>query len=210
MPLSALRESIQTSIEDFRSTKVLRKLEAEQLTLGEYQEILRKLFFQVLHSSSSFSLAACQCSGSELEAKSYLMRHAEEEKDHWKWILSDLKNTGYSWDNPHATPPEPSTAGYVGFNYFIAQTDPIGRLAIAATLESFGAKFGAWSAKKLQSQLGLDKTQVVFFGGHGDTDVGHTEEIFDVLSRTQLSDRRTRELVSVSRNASALYCRMYE
>jgi Iron-containing redox enzyme len=210
MPLSALKASIETSCDQLRSTTVLRKLDEGRLTLSEYHETLKKLFFQVLHSSSSFSLAASHCKTSEFEAKSYLMRHAEEEKDHWKWILSDLANTGYAWENPHSTPPESSTAGYVGFNYFIAQTDPIGRLAIAATLESFGAKFGAWSARKLCSNLGLSKNQVVFFGGHGDTDVGHTAEILDVLSRTEISEKRQQELVSISKNASALYCRMYQ
>jgi len=206
----AFLDVIQKQVELFSELMLLKRLDAGTFSLSDYQRILLRLFHQVCESANTFSLAATFVEPARFEVKSYLMRHAEEEKLHWQWILSDLRNTGYSGVDPLISLPYPEVAAYIGYNYYVALKCPIGRLAIAAMLESIGANFGARYSAKLITVLGLNKDQVVFFQGHGDTDVGHTREIVDVLQNAQLSSEEWNTMAGIAETAGALYRLMYE
>lgn len=194
----------------FGLTSAYRKLQNESLTLDDYQKILLTIFHQVQDSSGTFALAAGFLSVDRFEARSYLMHHAEEEKLHWQWVTEDLVNTGYRGPDPRTEFPRTATAAYVAYNYAVAMRFPIGRLAIAATLESIGARYGGESARRLMTQLGLKPDQVRFFEGHGDTDVGHTQDILGVLEKCCLSEGEWRQMCHVAEVAGELYRNLYE
>lgn len=40
-------------------------------------------------------LAGSYCPPALHILREYLLQHANEEKSHWEWVISDLKNTGY-------------------------------------------------------------------------------------------------------------------
>lgn len=209
MNQSMFKAVVAKQVEAFALTPAVQKLQTKALTLADYQKILLTIFHQTEDSSGTFALAAGFLPPSRFEARSYLMHHAEEEKHHWEWILEDLANTNYDGPDPRKGFPSPATAAYISFNYATAMRFPIGRLAIAATLESIGARYGAESARRLMEQLNLQLNQVRFFEGHGDTDIGHTQDILDVLDRSALSAEEWNQMCHISEVAGQLYRNMY-
>jgi heme oxygenase len=209
MNLTHFESTVNAQVEAMTHTPAWRKLAENNLTVEDYHKILLTIFHQVQESAATFSLAAGYLPPNRFEARSYLMLHAEEEKMHWQWVRSDLTNTGYAGADPATELPKPATAAYIAFNYSTAMRFPIGRLAIAATLESIGAKFGGHTARLLMTQLNLTPDQVRFFDGHGDTDIGHTKDIFDVLENSQLTPDEWKNMCHIAEVAGALYRNMY-
>lgn len=91
----------------------------------------------------------------------------------------------------------------------MAVKHPIGRLAIAAVLENIGATHAKNFAIILCKQLRLRSDQAQFFFGHGDTDVGHTKEILDVLGRANLDEKEWQLMCNIGETAGALYRQLY-
>ena len=178
--------------------------------MESYQRLLALLFHQVFQSSNSFSLAASMVAERSTLAGSYLMKHADEEKLHWKWIVEDLKNTGYIGADPQKAFPEPSCQAYISFNFFIALRKPIARFGIATMLESLGGTFGAKYANAVASQLSLKPSQTVFFSGHSQTDAEHTEELWQIIDQCELTDEEWGWMCYAAKTAFTFYMRMYD
>lgn len=205
MTQTDFQNAIDQFVKQFADSPFIAKVRTGKITREAYQQTLCSVFQQVYSSASTFSLAAAYCPAAHFSAKSYLMQHAEEEKEHWRWVLSDLKNTGYTGPSPQTSLPSANTAAYIAYNFWIASTKPIARLAIAATLESLGANYGARCAKRLQEVLGVAPEAVVFVHGHGDTDVGHTADIVRVLAEQNLSAEEWTEMTHVAGTAFTLW-----
>jgi hypothetical protein len=71
------------------------KLENGTFRIDDYHDILLSVFHQVRSGSASLALAAARIGVSQLQLRDYLLKHAEEEKEHWKWLASDLASTGF-------------------------------------------------------------------------------------------------------------------
>jgi len=201
---------IQDALDRFGKTHLVQKLKRGEFTLADYHQALLMIFHQTYNSPSAFALAAGICSPSFQVAREYLMQHADEEKLHWKWVISDLTSTGYTGPDPRTTYPSVACQAYVAFDFYVALRNPLGRLAIAAVLESIGANNGVKSAAEICRQLGLTLDQVQFFHGHGDTDVGHTADLLRVLDECDLAESEWADLGNIARTAGVLYCAMYE
>lgn len=210
MSIQAFEDALAQQVNAFVLIATCRKVDEGTFRLADYHAILTMVFHQVFESSSSLALAAAQCGPGHYEAKAYLMHHADEEKSHWQWVLNDLEKTGYSGSDPRSTFPPPACLTYVAFNYYTSLRHPIDRLAIAAMLESLGASHGKAYATKICRHLKLPADQAQFFFGHGDTDVGHTRDILNVLAASGLTktdyDRMTNTVVV----AGTLYRAMYD
>src|SRR4051794_19578243 len=174
----------------YADNALFRKLDADTFQISDYHALLLALFHQVAESSSSFAMAAANLDfRRHWAAKNYLFKHAEEEKLHWQWIVNDLNNTDYGGPDPVSQMPSVETTAYIAFNFFAASHAPITRLAIAAVLESISPRFGRIYAGKAAAQLKLNANQMVFFVGHADADVGHVQEVLDVIAASGLADR---------------------
>jgi ferritin len=193
----------------FADAPICKRLQTEGVCINDYHTVLKRIFHQVQESASTFSLAAANCDNRHFEVKSYLMKHAEEEKLHWEWILNDLRTTGYEGKDPREDFADPTAQAYIAYNYYMAVKRPIGRLAIAAVLENIGATHGKNFATILCQQLHLRPDQAQFFFGHGDTDVGHTQEILDVLSRANLDEKEWQLVCNIGETAGVLYRQLY-
>ena len=106
--------------------------------------------------------------------------------------------------------PHPACQCYIAFNTYLAIRAPIARLGTAVVLEGIGATNGKRYGEKLCQVLNLEPAQVKFVFGHGDTDVGHTAEIIQVLSEADLSDYDWAWLCYAARTGADLYRAMYE
>lgn len=209
MTIQALQIAIERHIDHFLEAPLVRQADIGEITMADYHDILARLFHQVASSSCTFAIAGGNLGLDRIVARDYLMHHAEEEKSHWQWILNDLAATGYNGPDLRQQFPGVETAAYLAFNYYVAQRMPLARLGIAAMLESIGARLGKTYALKVITALGLTPNEMSFFLGHGDTDIGHTEEIFDILQRSHLNEREWRDVIWAAEVAATLYQRLY-
>ncbi len=209
MNQAAFESVVAAQVEAFAQTPAYRKLRNQTLTLQDYHDVLLAILPQTLDGPVTFALAAGFVPPAYPDVRSYLLHHAEEEKLHWQWVIEDLAHTGYRGPDPLTSFPTVSAAAYVAYNYSVAMRFPVGRLAIAATLESIGARYGGDSARRLMTQLNLQPHQVRFFEGHGDTDIGHTQDILDVLQTCSLSPDDWHRMCHIAEVAGHLYRQMY-
>lgn len=202
---------VKEIVEVFPHNKVCCCIDSQEFQMSDYHKILLMLFHQVLETSSSYSLAAANLDSLRHgTAKDYLILHAEEEKSHWRWILSDLNKTGYTGIDPLQLLPSSQCSSYIAFCFYTASISPLARLAIAYTIESIGAKYGKLYGEKIIQILQLNPDQVTFLTGHGDTDKGHSQEIIDLLSKIELTQKDWDWMFHASKTASILYRLMYD
>lgn len=187
-----------------------RRIEEGSVDLSHYHAILTTIFHQTRSSPYTFARAAVNCPWHHEIAKEYLLRHAEEERTHWRWILDDLTSTNYAGPSPRDGFPHPSCQAYIGLNYFIAEQMLVARLAIAAVLEGIGARHGAAYPGKLVKSPGISRNQASFFLSHAETDKTHTAEIQDIVNQCDLSPQEWEWMNYAARTAGQFYRAMYD
>lgn len=201
---------VSNSINLFESGNlVLSKINSGEFDLNSYHLLLTRIFHQVRMSSSSFALAASVLDSNQMLLKDYLLHHAEEERSHWTWILSDLRGSGFKGRDPREEYPHYKTDAYLSYGVYLALKFPVGRLAMAAVLEGISAKFGSEYGKKCAQNMKLDKAQVQFFLSHGELDVDHTEDIFNVLKEANVTAEGWGRMCAVATNTAMLYKEIY-
>lgn len=200
---------VEEKVDRFSDNRIFRLVDSGCIKMHDYHSTLLMIFHQTYESASAFSLAAANCDPRHVVAKSYLMAHAEEEKDHWQWVISDLRTTGYQGKDPRELYPSPECQAYVALNFYVAMRYPLARLAIAIVLETIGARYGKTYATRVCELLSLRAEQAKFFFGHGDTDVGHAADLLRVISETNLGEKDWDMMCHAASTAGTFYTAMY-
>jgi hypothetical protein len=209
-PAAAFEQAVANGRAKCPTARLLQRLDAGEVEMKHYHAILCCLFHQTYSGPYTFARAAVNCNWRHEVAKEYLLRHAEEERIHWRWVLDDLKSTGYTGPDVRRAPPHHTTQAYVGLNYFIAEHTPIARLATAAVLEGIGAAHGGIYGRKIVQQLDLKKSQASFFLSHAETDIAHTAELNDVLAASELNQDDWIWMVHAAETAGRFYRAIYD
>ena len=208
--LKAFDTTVADQITCFPNSRLIRHLEQGTITMAHYHAILSTLFHQTYCSPYTFARAAVNCEWRHEAAKEYLLQHAEEERTHWRWVLDDLRNTGYTGPSLRNLPPHPSCQAFIGLNYYVAEHVPVARLAIAAVLEGIGAAHGGTYGRKLLHGLKINTSQASFFISHGETDKIHTVELREVIGKLDLSADEWRWMNYAAETAGLFYRGMYD
>jgi hypothetical protein len=193
----------------FPQNKLCQKLDSGVFTLRDYHGFLNMIFHQTFEAASTFALAGAHCDPRRHAVRDYLIEHAQEEKDHWQWVIEDLRATDYTGPDPRTRFPHPACQRYLALNVYVAVRMPIARLATAAFLEGIGATYGKKYATKLCRTVGLTTSQAKFVFGHGDTDVGHMDDIMQVLREAEPTPYEWAWMGHDARTAASLYGEMY-
>lgn len=211
----------QSSFESYRKTvaecvagfskdnAVTEIIDRGDFTLKLYHSLLKSIFHQVYFSSTSFGMAGAMASQISVPVRTYLLHHAEEEMNHWIWILEDLRNTGYAGADPRSEHSNWAAQAYLSYGVFLSMFNPIGRLAMAQVLEGVSGTFGSSYGMKCLMKLKLPKEHAKFFLVHGELDQGHSAEIEDVLGQCKLSPEQWSEMEHVARTTAQLYKNIY-
>jgi hypothetical protein len=209
-PSAHFERAVAAAIQNFPTSRLLQRADAGKVEMKHYHAILCCLFHQTYSSPYTFARAAVNCEWRHEVAKEYLLRHAEEERTHWRWVLDDLKSTGYAGHDLRNAPPHYTTQAYLGLNYYIAEHTPIARLAIAAVLEGIGAAHGGVYGRKIVQQLKLQKSQASFFLSHAETDIVHTAELNEVLAASELTADEWAWMAHSAETAGRFYRAIYD
>lgn len=177
---------------DFENdNEVMRLINEGKLELRHYHSLLRTIFHQVEWSGSvSLAYAGVNVDFRYSKFREYMFRHAFEEQNHWKWLIEDLRNTGYSGADPREEFPAPPTEAYLSFALSFAQRYPLESIAICYVLEGISSKLGLDYGMKAAIQLKLTKEQMKFFLVHGELDQGHEHEILDVIKELHFTPQQ--------------------
>ena len=210
MNRKTFRDAVAHAVGAFPDNATCRRLDAGELQVADYHRLLLTLFQQTFEGPGTFALAGFHCDTRFERARQYLVHHAEEEHEHWRWVIDDLRSSGYTGPDPRETWPCPETQAYVAFNVYTATRHPLARLGIAAVLEGIGGRWGTPYGRKLVEQLDLKPTQCTFFLAHGELDRGHVEEVFEVIDSCDLDERAWGWLTHAARTAGVLYRAMYD
>lgn len=204
--LSSQKEALNSFLQ---GNLVIKAIEGKEFSIRHYHSLLKAIFHQVYFSSTSFALAGAMSSLSSVQARSYLLHHAEEEMNHWTWILEDLQSTGYKGKDPREEHANWAAQAYLSYGVYLSFFNPIGRLAMAQVLEGISGDFGLkYGGVALQS-LKLKKEQAKFFLVHGELDQGHSHEVAEVLAQENLSPKAWGEMVHIAKTTSHLYKNIY-
>ena len=175
-------------VEQFTSNNaVIDLIDSNELEINHFHCLLNTLFHQVYMSSSSFALAGSMCDSRHFKIREYLLHHAEEEQDHWKWIIQNLNDTGFKGADPRTLFPSYTTQAYISYAIYLAAKHPVARLAMAYVLEGLSGQLGIEYGQKAATQLKLSREQMSFFLLHGELDQGHSHDILDVLKDAPLT-----------------------
>lgn len=200
----------ESAVKDFlKDNRVIEKIEANAFSIDSYHSLLRSIFHQVYFSSTSFGLAGAMSSLVSPPVRTYLLHHAEEEMNHWTWILQDLKSTGFKGVDPRSEHTNWAAQAYLSYGVYLALFNPLGRLAMAQVLEGISGTFGTSYGMKALMQLKLKKEQAQFFLVHGELDQGHAADINDVLKNENLTPEQWADMENVARVTSQLYKNIY-
>lgn len=205
----AFQDVVAREVERFATTALARRVDAGTVELRHYHAVLCTVFHQTYAGPYSFARAAVRCEWRHEAAKEYLLRHAEEERSHWRWVLDDLAATGYAGPSPRAVPPHPTCMAFVGLQGHLAEHHPVARLASAAVLEGIGAKFGGTYGRRLLETLKLKPHEATFFLSHGETDKLHSVEVAEVLDQCRLSPDEWTWMNYAASVTAQFYCAMY-
>lgn len=170
-----------------KNNAIIDLIDNNEIELAHFHSLLNTLFHQVYNSSSSFALAGAMCDSRYFKIREYLLHHAEEEQDHWKWIIQNLRDTGYTGADPREVFPSFATQAYISFAMFLAHKQPVARLAMGYVLEGLSGQLGIEYGQKAAIQLKLSREQMSFFLLHGELDKGHSQDILDTLETAPLT-----------------------
>lgn len=168
--------------------EIMQLIDDGQVNIEHFHNLLLTIFHQVyVAGSTTLALAGAMTDKRLFKIREYLFKHAEEEQNHWKWIIQNLRDTGYKGADPRELfPPYPAQA-YLSFSMNFSINHPLESLAISYVLESISSQLGSSYGMKAAMQLKLTKEQMSFFLIHGELDKGHEAEILEVIKSAPLS-----------------------
>lgn len=171
-----------------QGNKIMELIDEGKIEIKHFHKLLTTIFHQVyVAGSSTLALAGVMTDHRYPFIREYLLHHAEEEQDHWKWIIQNLRDTGYAGPDPRTVFPEYPTQAYLAFSVNFATRHPIESLAIAFVLESISSQLAVNYGVKAATQLQLSKEQMSFFILHGELDEGHEADLLAVLKEAPLT-----------------------
>ncbi|MCW2940331.1 MAG: hypothetical protein JWN00_3316 [Actinomycetia bacterium] len=133
--------------------------------------------------------------------RTYLLRHAAEERGHDDWLLSDLAALGHDPYRLVGEVPPPVVARLVGPQYYwIRHHHPVALLGYIAMLEAHAPS--SRLAAHIALATGAPEAALRTVHAHADLDPGHSDAVFELLDRLPLTAQQL-HAVTVSGLATA-------
>ncbi|WP_426736617.1 iron-containing redox enzyme family protein [Myxococcus faecalis] len=132
-----------------------------------------------------------------------LLRKADEERGHEKWLLSDLKNLGVGAERVERAVKTPAVEAYTGWNFFTSRSGvPTAVLGTAYVLEYLSQTRASGAVARLIAVDAIPhiRKAVTFLRSHGALDEGHVAEMNTVLR--ELTDPEEQAAVVLSARAT--------
>jgi 3-oxoacyl-[acyl-carrier-protein] synthase-3 len=194
-----------------RATPVIRRIEAETVTVEDYKMLLRNLRQQVMEGARWIARAASSLSIELFPFRSMFITHAGDEHRDFQMIERDYCAVGGELEEILNAPKNIGSEALSAFMFHRAsQPDPLDLLGAMFVIEGLGRhKAGQW-AEALKKQLKLSNKEVSFLYYHGQNDDNHFDRLRGVLSSGILDERLARRIVKTAKVVARLYALQLE
>ncbi|MBW5249085.1 iron-containing redox enzyme family protein [Streptomyces poriferorum] len=168
---------------------------------GRYRHYLRAMHQVIRASVPLMERAAARCERLPQDPLApplarYLRAHAEQERGHDDWLLTDAEASGTAPCELTGSVPPAHVAALVGAQYYwIEHSHPVALLGYIAVLEGNAPAPGL--AGRLARETGLPQAAFETVRLHADLDDGHSADLDRLIGRLPLDPAR-RSLVAVS------------
>ncbi len=140
-----------------------------------------------------------------------MQQKADEERGHERWLLSDLRQLGWSAERVERQMPNPATTAYVAWNRFTSRCGrPEAFLGTAYVLEYLSVSRASQSVERMLAADTIPNIRkaVTFLKAHGPTDEGHVAELTALLGSLEEPEARDALLLS-ARTTRVLYLGLF-
>lgn len=208
--ITDLDRLVEDCISRMTSTRAWHLLDDDAFRVTHYRRLMRFIYHQTVSAPLTFALAGANCTPRHALIRDYLLDHAIEEKDHWKWARDDLAALGDDISGIADEAAPTSVAAFVAFNFHLAHKAPFARIGTAYFLETMSARLGPDSARRIARQAALAPNQMVFFVGHAESDQGHSADLRRIIIAAAPSEAEYGVLGWAAQTSADLYRMMYE
>ncbi|WP_293368839.1 iron-containing redox enzyme family protein [Nevskia sp.] len=208
--ITDLDRLVDDCVSRMTTTLAWRLLDDEAFRAAHYQRLMRFIYHQTVSAPLTFALAGANCGPRHAVIRDYLLDHAVEEKDHWKWARDDLAALGDDISGIADEAAPTSVAAFVAFNFHLAHKAPFARIGTAYFLETMSARLGPDTARRMARQAALTADQMVFFVGHAESDQGHSADLRRIITAAAPSETEYGMLGWAAQTSADLYRMMYE
>ena len=182
MQLEALQKHF---IDSILSHPLNRAIQATELSLKQYRTFMMDVFSYAKHSPQIIALTSVRLFERAPDLARYCVGHSAEEVGHDKWAASDLKDLGMTDKEIEAVRPSTPCLRLLGLEYYYAQqSNPMGMMGWMFVLESLGGNVGNSLAQSIDAALDLKGKGTYFLGGHGEADIQHSHDLFEIVAKT--------------------------
>jgi pyrroloquinoline quinone (PQQ) biosynthesis protein C len=205
----ALEHEARTLVEALDAHPIAQRLFQGTLDADRYARYLAQTYHYVRWTTPLLASAGerIQRQGSHPALGQLLLQKAREERGHERWLLSDLKNLGWTLEQLERTEPCPAVAAYVAWNRFTTQCGvPTAFFGTAYVLEFIAVQRACAAVERMLEAQRIPNIAkaVTFLRGHGQEDAAHVAELTQALRA--LTDRAEQEaLLQSARVTRALY-----
>jgi len=190
--------------------EIMRLIDSGEITMDHFHNLLVTIFHQVyVAGSTTLALGGVMTDNRYSRFREYFFHHAEEEQNHWKWVIQNLRDTGYTGPDPREMFPPYPTQAYLSFAMHFALKYPQESLAIAYVLEGISGQLAVNYGSKAASILNLTKETMSFFLLHGELDEGHEADILEMLKNADFTPHQWAIAEYAAKTTLYFYKEMY-
>ena len=194
-----------------RATPIVRRIEADQVTVEDYKMLLRNLRQQVMEGARWIARAASNISIELFPFRSMFITHAGDEHRDFQMIERDYCAVGGSLEEIVNAPKNIGSEALSAFMFHRAsQPDPLDLLGAMFVIEGLGRQKARQWAEALKQQLDLTNEEVSFLVYHGQNDDNHFERLRAVLASGILNEDVASRIVKTAKVVARLYALQLE
>lgn len=208
MQLEAIQKRIVGSI---TGHPLAQAIATKQVTVAQYRTFMKDVYSYALHSPHIIALTAVRLFDKAPNLAKYCVAHSAEEVGHDKWAASDLRDLGMTDKEIEGVRPSSACLRLIGLEYFYAQhLNPMGMMGWMFALESLGGDVGNSLAQALDQALDLKGKGTYFLGGHGEADIQHSQDLFNIIAETVKAPDDVEAFERMALEGEQLYCEMMD
>jgi pyrroloquinoline quinone (PQQ) biosynthesis protein C len=211
--MEALEHEARTLVEELEAHPTARRLFDGSIDAAGYTRYLVQAYHYVRWTTPLLmeSGERMKRSGSHTALGQLFLHKAAEERGHERWLLSDLKNLGWSAERVTAAGRCPAVNAYISWNRYTTLVGiPLAFLGTAYVLEYLAEKRAPQAVERLLAARNIPNIHkaVTFLRGHGEADGGHVAELTRLL-RSMTDPSEQSALLLSARITRSLYLGLF-
>jgi 3-oxoacyl-[acyl-carrier-protein] synthase III len=187
-----------------RSTPIVRKLNRGELTIADYQALLRNLRPQVVEGARWIARAASNMT--DFRLRSTFIGHAQDEHRDFQMLERNYVSVGGALEEIAQAEKNIGSEALSAFIFHQASREnPVDLIGSMFIIEGLGNRLAGQWAKQIQDTLKLRDDQVSFLGYHAANDEAHLGKLNDLIHAEWMTPDIARRIVKTAQVTARLY-----